>query len=162
MTSNSFSDLLTKSNPSPMWSVSFGLSKPLAMNGRNCFDTSTTLASISHWTIFSTVGYFATSLATPPSPPPMIRTDFGLGWQVRGTKVIISWYENSSLSVHWMQPSNTNARPYFFLHCKKSSFNQRWTQYSKNASYLYFQLTCPLQEHLGNQICLGTGLPLLP
>lgn len=31
-------------------------------------------SSISHWTTDSTIGCFTTSLSTPPSPPPMIRT----------------------------------------------------------------------------------------
>lgn len=42
-------------------------------------------------------------------------TDLGSGWAQRGMCAIISWYANSSLSVHCMMPSSANTRPYVLL-----------------------------------------------
>ena len=39
----------------------------------------------------------------------------GLGCEQRGRWAIISWYEHSSLSVHWMTPSSASTRPYVLL-----------------------------------------------
>ena len=52
-----------------------GSSKATAVQfARYFFATSTTCLSISHITMCSTSGCFATSRKTPPSPPPTIRT----------------------------------------------------------------------------------------
>lgn len=64
------------SKPSPMCRLNFTLLYPTAINGRYFLESSTTRSSISTWSIFSTNGCLATSLATPPSPPPTMSTCF--------------------------------------------------------------------------------------
>ena len=93
--------------PSPMKTVTRGEAKSSDMCGRYVLDTRTTAymqgeigdeemegrrtSSMSHRTTCSTVSCFKTSLTTPPSPPPMTSTFFGLGWLARGRCAIISW-----------------------------------------------------------------------
>lgn len=48
-------------------------------------------------------------------PNTWVHTFLGHGWQHRGRLAIISWYENSSLSVHWITPSKTRTFPYVLL-----------------------------------------------
>ena len=74
MTSNSWLCCFINSKPSPTLTVTFGWSRPFAMNGKYFRDTSKTRPSISTCTTLSTSGCFVTSRATPPSPPPIIRT----------------------------------------------------------------------------------------
>lgn len=57
-------------------------------------------SSISQRVASSTDSCLMTSRKTPPSPPPMTRTFFGFGWEFMARWVIISWYANSSRSVH--------------------------------------------------------------
>ena len=51
-----------------------------------------------------------------------IVTRFGSGWEFKGRCVIISWYEHSSLSVHWITPSSTRTFPYVLLKTKCLNF----------------------------------------
>ena len=74
MTSNSPLCCFINSKPSPTFKVSFGCSSPFPMKGKYFFDTLITTSSISTWVMRSTPGCLATSRATPPSPPPTIKT----------------------------------------------------------------------------------------
>ena len=104
---------------------------------KNCFDTSMTSSSISTKSMFVTVGILSASRKTPPSPPPITNTFFGHLWLNRGRKAIISWYVNSSNSVHWIIPSSTKTFPNFFLQ-KFFGFSKKiHTKFFKKKTYVF-------------------------
>lgn len=102
--------------PCFMCRVSLGLQPPTAMPGRTS-ERPERCPCQSHTgpQADSMEERFTTSCRTPPSPAPMISTSHGMGWLQRGRLAIISRWENSSLSVHWMTPANTSMLPQLLL-----------------------------------------------
>lgn len=88
MTSNSPTCSVRYLAPSAKWTVRRGSVQWLNW-GKNCFEASTTILSISTSTTRFTDLCFSTSPITAPSPPPMISTFSGL-WctSIAGCEII--------------------------------------------------------------------------